>query len=309
MITIEKSGLLWIEHCEIEKLEAATLRSYRNHLNVHIVPRLGHILLSDLTAVDVRNFLDAMLRESTRAMAKKCLTSLRSLISDAQGRGYIQHNVARDVKLRRSQRHEFERTFPTKDELRLLIQNAPEKYKPLLMTAVLTGMRMSELRGLVWEDIDFSRRIIRIRQRADRFNTLGATKSRTSRREIPMGATIHAELLRWRDRCPKGENGLVFPNGVGKIESHWNIYNRMFKPLMTECGIVDKTGKLRFSMHCLRHAAASLFIEQGWSPKKIQAMLGHSSITMTFDVYGHLFHNPEKDVELMDKMEVELLAA
>ena len=75
------------------------------------------------------------------------------------------------------------------------------------MTAVLTGMRTSEFRGLVWEAIDFSRRNIRIRQRADLFSALGATKSRTSRREIPMDATIDVELLRWQDRCPKGKTG------------------------------------------------------------------------------------------------------
>lgn len=259
--------------------------------------------------MDVRNFLDEMLRTSTRAMAKKCLTSLRSLISDAQGRGHVQHNVARDVKLRKSQRHDPDRVFPAKEEIRLLIQSAPEKHRPILITAVFTGMRMSELRGLTWNNVDFDRRIIRVRQRADRYNDMGLTKSRAGRRDIPMGATILAVLKEWKQRCPAGEMDLVFPNGAGKVESHWNTFNRVFKPLMIGCGIVDEKGKPRFSMHCLRHAAASLFIEQGWSPKKIQVLLGHSSITMTFDVYGHLFHDAEKDAELMDKMESDLLAA
>ncbi|MEO0921015.1 MAG: tyrosine-type recombinase/integrase, partial [Pseudomonadota bacterium] len=68
-------------------------------------------------------------------------------------------------------------------------------------------------------------------------------------------------------------------------------------------------GTPRFSLHAMRHAAASLFIEQGWPPKRIQVMLGHSSITMTYDVYGHLFHDPAKDVDLMGEMERGLLAA
>lgn len=60
-----------------------------------------------------------------------------------------------------------------------------------------------------------------------------------------------------------------------------------------------------------RHAACSrvALIEQGWPPKRIQVMLGHSSITMTYDVYGHLFHDPAKDVDLMGEMERGLLAA
>ena len=101
----------------------------------------------------------------------------------------------------------------------------------------------------------------------------------------------------------------MFPNGVGNVETHSNIYNRIFKPLMLKCAIVDGEGAPRFSLHAMRHAAASLFIEQGWPPKRIQVMLGHSSITMTYDVYGHLFHDPAKDVDLMGEMERGLLAA
>jgi integrase len=64
-----------------------------------------------------------------------------------------------------------------------------------------------------------------------------------------------------------------------------------------------REGAPRFSLRALRHAAASLFIEQGWSPKKIQVMLGHSSITMTYEVYEHLFHDPANNVQLMGEVE------
>ena len=138
---------------------------------------------------------------------------------------------------------------------------------------------------------------------------MGNTKSKSGRREIPMGSQLAKVLKEWKLACPTGKLDLVFPNGVGKVETHSNIYNRIFKPLMLECGIVDSEGAPRFSLHAMRHAAASLFIEQGWPPKKIQTMLGHSSITMTYDVYGHLFHDPAKDVSLMDEMERGVLAA
>lgn len=101
--------------------------------------------------------------------------------------------------------------------------------------------------------------------------------------------------------------------GISKLESATATRRRrerlIFKPLMLKSGIVDGEGAPRFSLHAMRHAAASLFIEQGWPPKKIQSMLGHSSITMTYDVYGHLFHDPAKDVDLMSEMERGLLAA
>lgn len=309
VITISDAAKIWLQRCELEQLERATLHSYRSQLRNHIEPKIGDLLLIDLSAVKVREFLDAMLRDSTRVMAKKCLTTLRSIISAAQERGLVQHNVARDVKLRRSERHEPDRVFPTKNEIKALITNAAEKHQPLIMTALLTGMRMSELRGLTWNAVDFQRSVISVTQRADCYCEMGNTKSKSGRREIPMGPGLANVLKDWKVACPKGDLELVFPNGAGNIETHSNIYNRIFKPLMLKCGIVDREGTPRFSLHAMRHAAASLFIEQGWPPKKIQTMLGHSSITMTYDVYGHLFHDPAKDVDLMSEMERELLAA
>lgn len=308
-ITITEAAKLWLQRCELEQLERATLHSYRGHVKNHIEPKIGDLLLNDLSAVHVRDFLDSMLRDSTRAMAKKCLTTLRSIISTAQERGLVMHNVARDVKLRRSERHDPDRVFPTKDEIRALISNAPPKHQPLIMTALFTGMRMSELRGLTWAAIDLERSIITVRKRADRYCDMGNTKSKSGRRDIPFGPQLAQVLKQWKLACPTGENDLVFPNGVGNVETHSNIYNRIFKPLMVKCDIVNANGAPRFSLHALRHAAASLFIEQGWPPKKIQVMLGHSSITMTYDVYGHLFHDPAKDVDLMGEMERGLLAA
>ncbi|MEL7688730.1 tyrosine-type recombinase/integrase [Citromicrobium bathyomarinum] len=308
-VTISDAAKLWLDRCELEQLERATLHSYRGHVKNHIEPKIGYLMLKEFSAVHVREFLDGMLRYSTRAMAKKCLTSLRSIISAAQERGLVQHNVARDVKLRRSERHDPDRVFPTKDKIRALIANAPERHKPLIMTALMTGFRMSELRGLKWDAIDFERSVITVRERADRYCDMGHTKSKSSRREIPMGPLLAKVLTDWKPNCPKGDLDLVFPNGVGNIETHSNIYNRVFKPLMLKCSIVDGEGAPRFSMHAMRHAAASLFIEQDWPPKKIQTMLGHSSITITYDVYGHLFHDPAKDVDLMGEMERGLLTA
>lgn len=307
--TVSDGAKIWLKRCKLEGLERATLRSYSGHVSHHIEPKIGTLLLSELTTATVREFLDEMLEQSSRAMTIKALASLRSILSEAQTRGFIEHNVAREVRLRRSSRNDVERVFPTKDEIRALIKNVSARHKPLVVTAIFTGMRASELRGLTWANVDMRRHVICVRQKADRFNEIGRPKSRASRRDIPMAPMVFEVLSAWQKHCPEGRLGLVFPNGVGNIESHANIYHRIFKPLMIDCEIIDADGKPRFSIHCLRHSAASLFIEQGWSPKKIQTILGHASITMTFDVYGHLFHDAEEDLALMEKMQNDLLAA
>lgn len=124
-----------------------------------------------------------------------------------------------------------------------------------------------------------------------------------------MSPLVASMLKDWQARCPKGDLNLDFPNGAGNIEGGSNIYHRVFKPLMNSCDLVDADGKPMFGFRSLRHAAASLLIEQGWTPRKIQVLLGHSSINMSFDVYGHLFHNLEEDIAQMAKMESDLLVA
>jgi integrase len=117
-------------------------------------------------------------------------------------------------------------------------------------------------------------------------------------------------LRQWRVSCSKGVLDLVFPNGAGNVESQGNILQRVWGPLQLVCGITGDAGKGRYTFHALRHAAASLFIAHlGWTPKRVQSVLGHASISMTFDRYGHLFADPAGDREAMKKLEAAIVAA
>jgi integrase len=148
---------------------------------------------------------------------------------------------------------------------------------------------------LTWDDVKFDRNIIHVRQRADAWGTMGAPKSAAGDREIPMSPMVVNALREWRLACPKGPLNLVFPNGAGRVENHANIAYRCFYALQIAAGMVDHDGKPKYGVHALRHFCASWLIEQGFSPKRLQALLGHSSIQMTFDRYGHLFPSTEDD--------------
>jgi integrase len=101
-----------------------------------------------------------------------------------------------------------------------------------------------------------------------------------------------------------GPLGLVFPNGRGNIESHANIAARGFAPLQRRC-----FGQVKYGLHSLRHFFASWAIEQRFTPKRLQALLGHSSIQMTFDTYGHLFPSLEDDHAKFAAGELQIRAA
>ena len=115
-------------------------------------------------------------------------------------------------------------------------------------------------------------------------------------------------LREWKLVCPKGELDLVFPNMLGKVQPLSNIAHRVWRPLQRQAGLVDAGGEPLFNFHALRHFAASLWIELGFSPKRLQALLGHSSVQMTFDRYGHLFPSAEDDHERFARGEVGLVA-
>ena len=140
----------------------------------------------------------------------------------------------------------------------------------MFITAIFTDMRISELRGLTWDCVDFDRRVIKVSMRADEFGAMGAPKSRAGVRDIPM---VQVTLSAWRSEAVENDLGLVFPNSAGRVQNYSNIYNHVFQPMLVENGIVNDSGEAKFGIHALRHAAASLFIEQGWNPKKIQTLL------------------------------------
>jgi integrase len=232
-----------------------------------------------------------------------------------------------DVRKREQRKLAIGQDFPSKSEVQAMLATAGGRWRPLLVTAVYTGMRASELRGLSWEDVDFGRKLIHVRQRANLWSEIGSPKSAAGRREIPMAPSVVDVLWEWRSACPRlkpregdgeGRLWLVFPNGAGRVESHANILNRGFYVLQLAAGIaepdptgaVDADGKTvlkpKYGLHALRHFFASWAIDQGFSPKRVQAMLGHSSIQMTFDVYGHLFPSLEDDHAKMAAGELAL---
>ena len=180
------------------------------------------------------------------------------------------------------------------------------RWRPFLITAVYTGMRASELRGLRWSDIDLKHGQIRVRQRADRYQEIGMPKSDAGQRTIPIGPFVLNTLKEWKLACPKGDLDLVFPNGEGKVEWLPNIIKRGLIPPQIKGGVTVDAGEkdedgmpilmAKYTgLHSLRHFYASWCINRRQDggrelPGKIvQALMGHSSITMTMDTYGHLF--------------------
>jgi len=279
--------------------------------------------LSQINPPVVRQFEDRLRKGDeefgarSAAMVRKALTSLSAIIGDAQERGLVAVNAAREVRARRSsgtERRADKRQkgklkvgvdIPTRDEIKAMIGHLDSRWRPLLMTAIFTGLRSSELRGLRWRDVDLKKGEMHVRQRVDQYGQFGPPKSIAGERVIPLPPVVVATLREWKIACPNGEAGLVFPTGAGTAENHANVINRGLIPAQIAAGVVDRSGNAKYSgLHALRHFYASWCINSvgdgglGLSPKIVQDRLGHSSIGMTLDTYGHLFPRGDDGSEM-----------
>src|SRR5262249_53267230 len=154
-------------------------------------------------------------------MAKRVIISLGSILGHAMASGLVAHNVvkeqprehrARQRKRESRQRRNLEAgaDFPTTEELRALL-TVQGQWRAFVITAIFTGLRASELRGLAWNDVELGKATLTVRQRADRWNTIGDPKSLSSKREIPLAPMLVNALREWKVACPKGGMNLVFP--------------------------------------------------------------------------------------------------
>jgi integrase len=136
--------------------------------------------------------------------------------------------------------------------------------------------------------------VLHVRQRADRYNKIGRLKSAKSRRTIPLDTANLLPTLRQWHMASEYKNGLVFPTSTGAVEHHKNMV-RSLEPVMKAAKVINKNGKPKYALHAFRHYFASWCLNTesrgglGLPPQHVQRLLGHSSIVMTLDGYGHLF--------------------
>jgi integrase len=307
-LTVAEAAQQWLDTVELNGMrgdgpaERSTLVQYRGHVKRHIVPRLGRVKLAKLSNDAVKQFRTGLLTDTehgpalTRATARKVLASLRSLLKAAK----FAH-VADGVAIRNSGRHRHllkdGEDYPTPDEIRRLFATTmTARQRALLLTVAMTGLRSSELRGLPWSDVDLQAGELRVRQRADVWGKIGAVKSSAAKRTLPLADGLVEALNTWKLQCPKtGKLGLVFPTRDGAVE-HPNTMRHHLERVQRAAAVVDKeTGKAKYGLHSFRHFFASWCINperrggREMPMKEAQHVLGHASIVMTMDIYGHLF--------------------
>jgi integrase len=219
-ITVAAAGELWLKSAEAAGLEPTTIQQYQQHVRLHIVPFIGTMKLSRLTAPAVRQFTDRLLQERrSQAMVRCVRRSLGTLIADAQSRGLIVRNPVHETRAKKKTKREGARgsrlkigiNIPTPSEIKSIIQASKGRWRPFFLTAIFTGLRASELRGLRWSDVDFKRGELHVRQRADRNAHRPHSLAGRSCRTVTLPPTVVQSYGNGKLACPNSSLDLAFP--------------------------------------------------------------------------------------------------
>lgn len=285
-------------------LRPATERRYRQIVEGHLAPALGHLRLNELQPEHVDRLLRAK-RQSGLApeTVNHIRTVLGTALAHAERRRLVAHNAARQSERERVPHREMGFMDAAQVEA-LLAAIAGWPMEPLIATAIHTGLRQGELLGLRWEDWDRDSATLQVR-RALQAGQFVDTKTSRSRRTVDLSQRATAALrAQWLHQAQQrllagdrwNDSGLIFTTAVGRyLGGSW--VTREFQRYLRLTG----AGRLRF--HDLRHTHASLLIAAGLHPRLIMERLGHSSISVTMDRYGHLFPAAGKEAaRLLDQM-------
>lgn len=275
------------------KLRPWTRTSYRQALKNELLPLFGELKLAQVTPDKVASLIRELeQRGLSGSYIQNILKPLNGTMNFALRRGMLSVNPVsvlmadeRPTVVRR----EFRELGP--NEIDALLGAAERaEYFPLIKTAIYTGMRLGELLGLQWQDIDGS--VIHVRKQWTRELELAEPKTPAAVRRVVLAPAL-ASFLRQhkaRSRCSQ-EQDFVFASRKGTPLGHRNVC-RAFTRIVVEAGL---GGEPRLTFHGLRHVYASMMIERGISSTVLAEQLGHTSSTITEQRYVHLFNRVRTD--------------
>lgn len=320
----------WINEYKSMTVKKGTVESYECMYNYYVGPALGKKLLKDIRGEHIQKLYNDLSRSGySKSTISLIHVLLGAMFKQAVKNELVKKNPVDLTTLPRGEKKKERRVLTLKEQEILLKEITGHELEPIIKLSLATGLRVGEVTGLEWRDIDFDKNEISVR------GTLKCTrkgmeyykdtpKTDKSSRSIPLLANIELMLKRYRiiqkehklsmgsDWKPiEGLEDLVFLREDGKPFSGQHIRQQLVHIVddINEKYFSKKTmGKDKimnekfdyFTPHTLRHTFATRALENGIPPKVVQEILGHSSITMTLDLYTHVL--PQTKAEEMKKL-------
>lgn len=279
-------------------LRPRTISGYRSLMKNHILPVFGYVPLAKIRPVDVQRFVAEL---SQRGMSSSRVRStyflLQAILRAAVESAYIGRSPCLGVKLPRAVVREM--SFLSADEVKRIGDAVPDQYHALVYLLAYGGLRWGEAAALRRKKVNVLRRRVEVSESLSDVNGqlhFGPTKTHQARR-VALPKSLNEHLRKHLEHhVAKDRDALVFTSPEGDPLRLPNFRRRVWWPALDEAGVSRDV-----RIHDLRHTCASLLIAQGTHPKAIQQHLGHSSISVTLDRYGHLF--PDQQDEVADALD------
>jgi integrase len=270
-------------------LKPSSLRASNSHLR-RIKPSLGELALSELTVKKVQAFATSLSTGTrTRKTIENVLMTLSSILSTGRKWGYVIPQISiSDLSLPQATRKDG-RCY-TFEQMWKIVHSSDEPLSTICFLLSVTGMRIGEVLGLRGEDLDFKRKVIKVRGSVYA-GQLGTPKSKASIADLPMPLVLESRLKAYLTSKHYRENslGLLFANRRSRPYSANKLREKHLRPLLTALGIPLA------GFHAFRHAVASELIDSGAPITVVQAQLRHSDPRITLGLYGHVIPQSQRD--------------
>jgi integrase len=297
--TLAEAAAQWLEGSKAgvirtsagQPYKPSALRGYEEALRAKILPELGHLRLSAITRNSIQDLVDQLLAGGLApSTVRNSVLPLRAIYRRLVSRSEVLINptLGLDLPVRRARR---DRVAHPAEAKALLAALRPDD-RPVWATALYAGLRRGELQGLRWCDVDFEAGLIRVERSWDDKVGPIEPKSRAGRRRVPLAKPLRAHLAPLRLRSGGDAAGLAFGGSEGRAFSSQTL-SRRARAAWLEAGLAP------IGLHECRHTYAAYMIAAGVNAKALSTYMGHSSITVTLDRYGHLMPGNEDEAAAM----------
>ena len=311
-ITVSEWYHTWLFDYRIKDLKPKSFEKYEGIYRNYIKDsELGKIKLKDLRATHIQRYYNKLQNTKPISTIKGINTRLKPCLGEAEKQGYIQKNYCKMVTLPKDNNKKIIQVLSQQEQKQFIEAIKGHKLEMLFLVALGTGLRLGELLGLKWSDIDFNTGVLTVNRTLSRVKNQTTNKyevieqspkTKNSNRTIPIPNDILNKLkehkkIQNKQRLLVGEgyinNNYVFADDIGKpIDDK--------KPGRNLKSTLAKLSIEPIKFHALRHTYATRLFEANVPPKTVQVLMGHYDISITMDIYTHVMEDAK--LEAVEKL-------